>query len=779
MKLLTALVVTLLVVSRAEAATFQLEFEGKPLAGGEVCFFDAISALDPVPRLTTFTKVICSPANENVVIPRGTWNVFARLGDKYVSPRLLLARDGQVEGNQRVIAVTRAVRLNFDGALGDSETAAIYVETTGAVLPLAPGETTLLAPSGSTVVPLFMKERSLTRFGSSRKAELGALPITRPVDVEGRRDVAVGLVPDSRAFERIPTQQRSAGNVEWMAGDGSHSLPQNRLDPAFKGTTALALFKSVSGEDARVKLTGRGWIADDVIVKSFRPERALRVAPSTTLTVQWSVVDDVARIAEQVRHPDCPARLESTSSSDIPALGSGGLLLTLARCPDLQLAMSTLSVRKNTCSSVASATLDPAAMSGFQTWNDVARGNYLLRLGYGDLPPSFAILEVDGADSKGNIQLRFDKWFGRVTLDGKPLHARIDVGSGTVSDPDTGEYFTVSTPVPPPPADAAHRMFKDAAPIAIVACNSEVETMFFPDETPVPNVSFDIDVVTNSVTVHTRDSRTGTPVANANVEYRVLAKEDPNRSLLGGVIGTTDIDGQFTLQAVPGNRKIVLCASRTDYRRACADAFLMKAERTRRVAITLEEVQTRQGVVRNPQAAGGTVEWYGSDGRSTETALLAADATFSYTKPHAPGEIVTVTSAGTPLLIFRMPALPDGEIFAITFPSAPIAGFRVTLSDRTRDMKGFFSLSIGDTMVPLGVLSRHLRPRGTRPLFLSPGAVNVPDILMTGRVVFTYAPIPWLEIHAKDQSIDFFYLTEAASLPRVVPKPNGEVVLGE
>jgi len=778
MKLLMAFAMAFLVV-RAEAATFQLQFEGKPIAGGEVCLFDSIAADDPVARLTTFTKIICFPANGNVVIPRGTWNVFARLGDGYVSPRLLLARDGQVEGDQRVIEVTRAERLKFDVALANSETAAIYVEATGAVLPLAPGDTTLLAPSGSTVVPLFMKERSLTRFGSARKAETGALPITRPVDVEGRRDVAIGLVPDSLAFERIPPRQRNAGRVEWIAGDGSHSLPQNRLDPAFEGTTALALFKSISGGEARVHLTGGGWTPDDVIVKSFRSERALRVAPTTTLTVQWSVVDDVARIAEQVRKRDCPSSLESTLRSDIPALGSDGLLLSLARCPDLQLAMSTLSVRKDTCSAVASTTLDRSAMSGFQTWNDVARGNYLLRLGYGDLPPSFAILEVDGADSKGTIQLRFNRWFGRATLDGKPLHARIDVGPGTVSDPDTGEYFTVSTPVPPPPADAAHRMFKDSAPIAVVGCNSEIETMFFPDESPVPNVSFDINVVTNSVIVLTRDSRTGTPVSKARVEYRVLAKQDPDRLLLNGVIGSTDANGQFTLQAVPGNRKVVICASRIDYRRACADAFLMKEDRTRRVAITLEAVETRKGVVRNPQAAGGTVEWYGSDGRSTETALLAADATFNYTKPHPPGEIVTVTSAGTPLLIFRMPDLPDGETFAITFPSAPIATFRVTLSDRTRDMKGFFSLSIGDTTVPLGVLSRHLRPRGTRPLFLSPGAVNVPDILMTGRVVFTYAPIPWLEIHAKDQSIDFFYLPAAASLPRVVPTANGEVVLGE
>lgn len=44
-----------------------------------------------------------------------------------------------------MIQVARSERLKFDVAFANSETAAIYWEATGAVLPLAPGDTTLLA----------------------------------------------------------------------------------------------------------------------------------------------------------------------------------------------------------------------------------------------------------------------------------------------------------------------------------------------------------------------------------------------------------------------------------------------------------------------------------------------------------------------------------------------------------------------------------------------------------------------------------------------------------
>jgi hypothetical protein len=782
-KTLHAVVAVLLVVAAANAATFRLEFGGARISGGEVCLFDAASLDGPVERLTTFSTVSCQSADSDVPLPKGIWNLFARHQDGYISRRLLLVRDGRVEDERRVIELARAKPLQFDGAFAKTETAAVYIEEAGFVLPLVPGERSILVPTSTTVVPLFMGNHVISRIGPPRVVDAGeGGNLTRPAPAAGRVDLAVGLVPDLEAFKQIPPRERAPGRIELVFGDKPPVPAANRVDPAFTGVDAIALFRQMppAAGSGSVRVAGEGWSNEKVELKSFRAERPLRIAPTTTLTVHWSVSDDLAGLALRLSHaPACPRGDSSTDHTpDVPNAPERGLTLTLARCPGLQAATPVVSIRMAGCTGMASASLDEHRMAGSEIMNGVSPGVYLLRLGYEKLPRAFKTVEVTRVDAAAEIELRYDRWFGKVTRDREPLFARIAIGDGVVTNAETGEYFAISTPVPPPAPDVAARLFKDPSPIAVVGCTSPFNLMFIPEERPAPNSKFDIEIVSNNVVVRVVDAKTTGAIQGAAVEYRVERRDDPDRILVTEAAGTTDDKGELALQDIPTNREILLCASHDQYRSACADRFRMNTTHDRSVTIALEAAQLRKGRVDAPAIGGGHVYWYRPDGKALESVPIEADGTFTYKDAHAQGEMVAVVSPGTPLLVFRQPYLPDGETFEISFSAAPVRSFNVTIPPNAREVKGFVSLSIGDIVVPLAVLSDHLRSRGSRPVFLSPGAVAVRDIVASGPVSFIFAPISWAEIYFKDQSIDMFYVPAAAALPRVPAGSNTDVVIG-
>ncbi|MFA6956663.1 MAG: hypothetical protein WC538_12405 [Thermoanaerobaculia bacterium] len=784
MKRLLAVVLGTLIGATAQAATFRLEFEGAPVAGGEVCISDARSLDDPLERLTTFTRVRCVSADSDVALPAGDGNLFARHADEYVSRRALVIRAGRVEGDQRVIELERAARLRLDFSLTKPETAGVYVERSGVVLPVVPGESEVVVPSGAPLFPLLMVGGAIRAIGAELQVDAGAVrALPRPATAKGKIDFAIGLVPDRGAFERIPSGERAPGKLELVAGDVPSVAAANRAAPAFRGEEALALFRQAAPTmgSGTVRVAGSGWASTGGELKEFRAEASLRIAPTTTLTVRWSVLDDVVSIADQIaRAPRCP-RVDATAPQkrDVPGAAESGLSVTLARCPGLQAGTPARAVGKSACAQLESAQLDEKKMAGAQTLNDVAPGVYLLRLGYGTLPAAFETIEVAQVDSRAAIELRFDRWFGKVTRDREPFFGWVEIGEGATTDPATGEYFTVSTPVPPPPPEVAHRMFSDAPPIGVQGCDSEIELLFVPDERPVPNTRFDIEIVPNTIVVNVIDAKSTKAIQDAKIIYVVYRRDIPDAVHFGGEFGKTDEGGAFTLSDVPRGREIELCALRDDYRKRCAERFVMSAEREKSVTIALDAVDIRKGRVLHPAVGGGAVIWYRPDGRVLESAEIAADGTFTFKDPHAQGEVVAVVSAGAPLLVLRQPPLRDGEPFEIAFPAAQVRSFSVSLSPQAKEVKGFVSLSVGDIVVPLNVLSRHLRPRGARPLFLSPGEIAVRDIVASGPVSFIFAPMSWAETYGGDLSIDFFYLPAAAALPRVPAGAGANVVVGE
>src|SRR5262245_45950943 len=106
----------------AFADRFTVTFEGKPISRAEVCATRAGDLATPVTRFLTGGAMTCYPADAEVRLPPGTWNVFARRGDEFISEAAVLAGDAKAHD----LAVMRAVRVE-----GDRKGLYAYVVATG------------------------------------------------------------------------------------------------------------------------------------------------------------------------------------------------------------------------------------------------------------------------------------------------------------------------------------------------------------------------------------------------------------------------------------------------------------------------------------------------------------------------------------------------------------------------------------------------------------------------------------------------------------------------
>jgi hypothetical protein len=183
--------------------------------------------------------------------------------------------------------------------------------------------------------------------------------------------------------------------------------------------------------------------------------------------------------------------------------------------------------------------------------------------------------------------------------------------------------------------------------------------------------------------------------------------------------------------------------------------------------------------VSNAAAAGGRVVWVTPAGDVSESSTIAPDGSFTYARPHDAGELVCVVSAAAPLLVLRYPPLAPDATFDISYAGVAVRDFHAVLPPAARETKGFLGISIGDAVVPLPIFSEHLGFRGSRPVFLAPRTIDVPQIAVTAPVTFLFAPITWAEANSGGRGVDFFYLPAARALPRVVPDSRGIAVVGE
>src|SRR5689334_12359079 len=114
----------------ASAARFNVTFEGKPVSRAQVCASRAGDTASPVTRFFTGTATLCYPADGEVKLLPGAWNVFARRGADLISDTVVLASGGESKTYDLPLIAAASVEH-------DDQPLYAYVPATGAVIPVS------------------------------------------------------------------------------------------------------------------------------------------------------------------------------------------------------------------------------------------------------------------------------------------------------------------------------------------------------------------------------------------------------------------------------------------------------------------------------------------------------------------------------------------------------------------------------------------------------------------------------------------------------------------
>jgi hypothetical protein len=753
----------------AGAVRLELRHERKPLSEGRVCLFEARSTVDPLARLTTFDSVVCHPSNAVELPEAGNWNLFAIHDDGFVTSKLRLVENGRIEGGTDTLDLVPSALLRFETPQ-PGERIAAYVESTGALIPAESGADAVQVPKRMAVFPLLLSDRGISRIGRAATLEDEARTAEFEPPREGATDFAVGLAPDTAAFRRIPSRNRKAGRVVVRTGEATMESA-NRAGPAFNGTEALALFRGVAeGDDRVAAVEGEGWAAEKARVGAGE---ALRIAPTTTLTVQWSFGSNIPNLAQAAART-CPGGPEPAAAGDVPEARGDAVTLSIHRCPGLQ-KQGAASLPLTECSLVALRTLEENRLAGSARFDDVAPGTYLLRLSWLDLPPAYQTIEVERPDDTAAIDLALATLFGRVTHGDEPFFGRVAVGFGAVTEESTGEYVALMR--------APKTSDRDLPPgfiqaIALVSCDRTLFYRHVPDQSPVPNVRFDIEIPDNAVRVQVVDAESGAPIENAIVTLAALIPEQKEAAHFSGEIGRTGSEGFVDTSMVPTNRELRICARHERYHDHCADPVSIGSRRSLDVSVRLAPADVRSGrVVGAAPFTSASIGWYSPDGRRLESTPVATDGSFQYKHAHHEGEIVVFVSSSHPLLLTRMPMLGSDQIFDLLLPASRTRTVEVTIGEAAAEKIGYATFRIGGVPVPLGAILQHnIRQRG--PYILNPGPLLMGPVFETGPLEIVFGPMSYFSPRV-GSPIDPFYLPEAATLERVPVGERVRISVGE
>jgi hypothetical protein len=741
------------------AARFDVFAAGKPVPEAEICITSLPTDGTFVQRLFATSDFRCGPASAEIDLSAGTWQVIARKGSELLSDSsLVMTAEDAKRGSRHRIDVVPAAALDVSNwPLMDGERRFVYVTRTAAAIPI---DRDAVVPASVTMVPLAVKAGEITFVGPSQSIPAGSSgSVDRKPREAGHTDLVVPVM-----FRSVPGGNEQSPTFTAIDAKGRQHRPATA--PPIPGApgTSLLFFRAIPVGTTRVQLSGRRWKATEADVAALdRPVTVLNpgldAQTTTKLIVQWWTPVDLATLRPGTTASECHAAADPFQRR--VSEGRDEFLAVLSRCRDPRKPASDPSAPR--CVEVARRKLPENELRGTIAFEDVASGEYSLSFAFYDLPPIVVKAIAHPQDvSEMDAEIRYVTFFGTVTRGGDPLHATV---FGATTDADTGRYVAVMTRLPGP------------YPQAVSPCDGTPPYRFVPLDPPRENIAFDIDVPLNRIVIDVADATTGLPIREATITYAAIKDEESNSAHFAGPAGKADEKGRAVLESVLTNQKLRICARHEDYATECAEPFTMGGTREKTMRLAMERIIKRQGrvIASGPVTHGEVMWWDGATGKLIEyVRKVETDGSFTYQKPHVPGEIVVVTSQTTPLYVFRHPHLRDDQLFDITVPNARVRSFSVKLSEKWPGELAFVTAQIGDLVVPGNAMAWHLaKRRSVVKTSLVPGeSLILSDLLETAPisavlVIPTRAPIG---------DGDFAYAPERAAFPRQLVGDRGEVV---
>ena len=743
---------SLLIASTLHAARFDVVHNGQPVEGAEVCLFRAGSEAGPITRFFASSDVTCSPASGDVAVGEGTWNVFARKGTSLISERVEFVADAEAKAKRPRLELVDAATLV--SKVGEGESLFVWVPRTRSAFPAGAS-----VPAGQ-VIPIVVAHGVIRRVEAPLTLAAGE---SRTLEKAERRPNRVDVVVPV-AIRTTPAEGGEAPQVTLADASGKRhaaEVPLAKSD-VLVGET-LQFFREVPAGALTASLSGKQWknveakLAADAASPALVAETTLEARATTKLTVRWWTPVDPAQLAAGRRTCEKKPDEKSDAATHFRA--------RLLWCADQ---MQDLNAYTNPreCTATAEQALPMDALKGEATFEDVAAGLYYVELGYPRLPPVLKKVEVAPRESSSvDAELRFFTFHGRLTRAGKPIEAEV---FESLSDGETGRYEAVLTYTP------------GESPFQVITCDNTLNAWLVPDEGPVENAAFDVDLADNRIVVDIVDKKTGAPIPNIQVSIGALDEVTaPNAMHFAASQGRTDERGRVVIEPVLKNKKLMICADTRDYDHLCAEPFVMGKTVEKMVRLELAPVVKRAGRV---IAAGdlGYVQiiWFSRAGVRTEMVRgVQPDGSFTYQRPHAEGEIIIFSSDTQPLFASLHPRLAEGQPLELRLPAVPRRNFTVTLSPDSREQVAFLALRIGDVVVPINGLGQHLAMRGLQSA-LEPGhSVKVVDVLATGptRVIL----IPFSMVTRYPPNLELPLVPEIGTFPQQDLGDRDAITFGE
>ncbi len=726
---------------------YSVTWEGQRKPNSEVCIYRAVRT-DAFSIFFSDPDVTCLPADKVLDFPPGLFNAYARHRDGYVSSYrdfTVFPDPPRPETGYELLEIPleRAAYVDFSDVLkslpaGDALGVWLAPSPTRAstYFPLVRGETSVLVPTDRIVMPLHIHRQVPVAVGEAValgpaehvKANFAVLGRTVVAWIDYDRQAASGAegLPDSPDV-LLNTHGRIIRPVVPL------------FDPDATGT--LMIYRDVPVGPAEIFVRGMMWRPSRVAV-SVDESPTIVVLPSVKLIAAGAVRVEMAHDARQEPLTPC----EAGEGNAPPRLTAH--LLSCATPTECKAAPPAGTI---------------SSFSDHVQFEGLEPGAYRVVM----RPPIGKLAWVNVNVRAGRLTtasvsfpetLRF---FGTVTINGRPAAARLIFATGETHSNDNGEYTAEL------PADPLTNL------IQIIPCSTKRELRFVPQAPIRPNERYDITLAVRSIPVHVVDSHGG-DIANAEAWYGLVKPSDPagaseNRSFwYTSQRQQADAHGTLTFEDVPmrAGDAVLVCARRegyvSDLRRACVDGPSLNDADTP-VTITLAALRLH-GKVLGHQGLG-ELAFVAQTGVIIERASLANDGIFSLKTRHEQPEYIVYVSAARPLTVASIPVEwgPGGDDLQLSIPLASPRSF--TASADRADQSGYVGVWIGSAYVPLEVLAVHQDFRGHDVRIEKGKSVQIVDLAQTAPISAAFAPDA--DIPNGPAFVDPFTLPQFAGVHRI------------
>lgn len=731
----------LAVVSTLPAYPYRREYRvtwgGERKPGSEVCFYRGDAASDPFRLFFSHTNVTCLPADQVLDFPPGLFHAFARHSDGFVSSYrdYFIYRGAPAPEAGYEILDTPLEKAGIADltkvlkSLRPGQSVGVWVAptstTSGTYLPLVPGETSIMVPAQTRVLPLLIEGGKPKAIGNAlylAAGERATVPSFGPVI---HADLVAWIRVDSASLRDAPSQL-TPPTIELVSAD-ANVKPLFPLYDSYGATNTLIFFKDVSPGRYSLAAHGKVWIRTTreiaLAASTLRIETEPIVAmPGAALSVSWNVGPSP---------PECPPT--DVSRPRIAA--------TLLRC-----AKNTMSQRDD-CTSVASASRI-FEEAGTISLEGIPAGDYTVtvELPFRQAYSTPATLRL-GRETAMNLPIEVFSFFGSVKLNDVPLKARLIFESGETQSDEAGAYKAALS------ADPLNNL------IRLVACENGRVFTVIPEQPIERNAAYDIDVGVTTLAVTVVDNRNA-PVADVSVWFAPLKRVDPDGTAVfySSPPQMSDFRGRVSIADVPLNRPLLVCTKHEQYLRKCANPLTLRVGGDNTLTLRVERAVLRGRVVGHE--GFGIIAWVDNSGRLTEQTTVDASGTFSYKGAHDRSEHIVYTSGRRALTV--IPAVapsPTSSELVVTLPSVTWRSFRVTVPSMETG-SGFVGIWVGEWYVPLQILAAHQEMKGLDARVYPGRPLLIKDIAETGPIAIAVGR------ERPGDFVDLFVLPEYAGVTR-------------